>query len=98
MLEIIALVTLTRRIGEIVREKGRKSGWYKFMTVMMWFGGEIVGAIVGAFIAAATGTGALITYVCALAGAGLGAGGAYLIAISVPALHHSAPPSPPVFK
>lgn len=35
MLEIIALVLLTRRIGTIVEQKGRSSGGYKVLTVAL---------------------------------------------------------------
>ena len=47
MLEILMLIFLTRKVGEIVGAKGRKAGWYKFMTVLLWFGCEVVGAIIG---------------------------------------------------
>lgn len=96
MLEIIALIWLTRRIGEIVKEKHRKSGWYKFMTVALWFGCEIAGAIVGGIIVGLTGSPDALIYVIALAGAAAGAGIAYLIARSVPPLQPDfAPPPPP---
>lgn len=80
MLEIIALVLLTRKIGQILEAKGRKSGWFKVLTVVLWFGGEIAGAIV---VAVATGgaEGAQV-YVGALVGAVLGAVLAFVIASS----------------
>ena len=80
MLEIIALWTLTKRIGRIIEEKGRKSGWYKALTVILWFGGEIIGAIMGAVITGADGSAQCLVYIFALVGAAAGAGIAYLIA------------------
>ena len=34
MLEIIALVFLTRKIGELAARKGLKSGWWKFYFIL----------------------------------------------------------------
>jgi hypothetical protein len=34
MLEIIALVFLTRKIGDLAERKGLKKGWWKFYTVI----------------------------------------------------------------
>ena len=42
MLEILALFFLTKRIGEIVEEKGRKTIGYKLLTVALWIGGEVI--------------------------------------------------------
>ncbi|HJR07966.1 MAG TPA: hypothetical protein VJ842_11960 [Pyrinomonadaceae bacterium] len=97
MLEIIALVMLTRRIGEIVKAKNRKSGWYKFMTVMLWFGCEILGGVIGAIIVGLTGSPDAVIYLIALAGAGVGAGLAYVIAKALPPLapEMGTPPPPP---
>ena len=55
MLEIIALWHLTKRMGRLVEEKGHRSGWYKVLTVVLWFGGEIAGAIVGAVVTGCRG-------------------------------------------
>ena len=98
MLEILALIALTRKIGEIVQAKGRKTGWYKFMTVALWIGGELLGAIIGGEIAAVTNSESYIAYLFALLGAVIGAVAAYLIARAVPPLVYNAPPAPPVFK
>jgi len=83
MLEIIALVALTRHIGKMVEAKGHKPGKYKWMTVGLWIGGEIAGAIVGAIFAAASDTGECLIYIVALLGAAAGAVAAYLIAKNV---------------
>ena len=50
MLEILALSAFTRLTGNTVEKKGYKSGGYKVLTVVLWFGGEIFGAIVGAIM------------------------------------------------
>lgn len=47
MLEIIALILLTRKIGEIAIQKGLKPGTWKLYTVLGWFGGEILGIVIG---------------------------------------------------
>ena len=98
MLEIILLIFLTRRVGEIVEEKGRRSGWYKVLTVVLWIGGEIIGAIVGLVVAELTGSGQFLMYLCALAGAALGAVLAFVIAKSLsPVAAYNTPPPPPTF-
>lgn len=80
MLEILVLWQLTKQIGHMVEQKGRKSGWYKVLTVALWFGGEIMGAIVGVILASAGESTQCMVYLCALGGAAIGAGVAYLIA------------------
>ena len=84
MLEIILLVMLCKRIGQIVRAKGLGAAKYQWATVGLWFGGEIAGGIFGGVIASAAGSDGfpLLAYVTALAGAALGAWGAYAIARS----------------
>jgi len=98
MLEIIALVMLTRRIGDIVKQKNRKSGWYKFMTVLLWFGCEVIGAVIGGIVVGLTGSPDAVIYLIALAGAAVGAGIAFLIAKALPPLapEMGTPPPPPV--
>ena len=91
MLEIALLIVLTRKIGEICREKGRKATGYKILTVVLWFGGEIVGAIIGALITG--GQESLTIYILALAGAGAGAGIAFFIAKNAAA--NVSPDTPP---
>lgn len=101
MLEIFTLIWLTRRVGEIVGAKGRKPGWYKFMTVVLWFGCEVGGAIIGGIIVALSGSeAAWLAYLFALVGAACGAGAAILIAKAVPpvAVMPMAPPPPPTFR
>lgn len=47
MLEILALIFLTRKIGTIALRKGLKPGTWKLYTVLAWFGGEIIGGVIG---------------------------------------------------
>lgn len=98
MLEIILLIFLTRKVGGIIEGKGRKAGWYKAMTVALWIGGEIGGAIIGGIIVAISGAGQFLIYVAALLGAAGGAALAYVIANNVTpvAVEYGAPP-PPLF-
>lgn len=50
MLEIIALIFLTRKIGKIAEDKGLKSGTWKLYTVLAWIAGEFIGAVIGVLI------------------------------------------------
>ena len=50
MLEIIALIFITRQIGRIAADKGLKPGAWKFYTVLAWIAGEFVGAVIGVLI------------------------------------------------
>jgi hypothetical protein len=96
MLEIVLLIALTRRVGNILEQKGRKSGWYKLLTVLLWFGGEIAGGLVGAVVVAVSGVNELLIYLIALIGAAAGAGAAFIIAKGVPpAVGAYSPPPPP---
>ena len=46
MLEILALIFLTKKIGAIAEKKGLKPGTWKFYTVLAWIGGELTGMII----------------------------------------------------
>lgn len=50
MLEIIALIFLTREIGKIAVSKGLKPGVWKAYTVLAWIAGELAGATIGILI------------------------------------------------
>ena len=50
MIEIIALIFLTREIGRIADKKGLKPGTWKIYTVLAWIAGEFVGVIIGLLI------------------------------------------------
>ncbi len=47
MLEIIALVFLTKHIGKIAAAKGLKVTSWKLFTILAWVAGEFVGVIIG---------------------------------------------------
>jgi hypothetical protein len=81
MLEILLLIFLTRKIGAICEEKGRKAGGYKALTVVLWFGGEIAGAIIG--VVATSGDGGALVYLLALFGAAVGAAISFAIVNSL---------------
>lgn len=85
MIEIAAIIFLTIKIGEIVQEKGRKATWYRVLTVVLWLGGELLGAVIGLAIVGES----LSVYLFALGGAVLGAITAFVIAKSLkPLAHH----------
>ena len=83
MIEILVIWLLARKIGGIVKEKGRSSGGYIVLTIVLWIGGELVGAIVGSVLAFELGLSDCLVYPFALTGAACGAGLAYLIASNV---------------
>jgi len=91
MLEILILWALTKRIGSIVEQKGHKSGSYKVLTVVLWFGGEIIGAIVGVMMAGADESAQCLIYIVALGGAAVGAGISYLIADNLAPVRPTSP-------
>ena len=47
MLEIIALVFLTRKMGNTAMQKGLKKGTWKLYTILSWFAGETIGIVIG---------------------------------------------------
>jgi len=86
MLEIWLLWVLTKRIGKIVEQKDRKSGWYKILTVLLWLGGEFTGVIVGIAIVDKFELSEWVAYLFGWVGAAVGAGIAYLIANKLPSV------------
>jgi hypothetical protein len=80
MLEILLLIALTKRIGAILKEKGRKGGWYQLLLVILWFGGEFAGLLFGLLLTNGGRSGGLLVYIVGLAGAAAGAGLAFMIA------------------
>jgi hypothetical protein len=81
MLEILLLFKFTSYIGSVVEQKGYRAGKYKAIAVALWFGGEILGAVLGALLDLGMGT-----YLLALLFAAGGALVAHSIAKSLPAL------------
>lgn len=84
MLEILAIVFLAKRIGEIVERKGYAKGKYMLMGVGMWLGAELIGAIIGAIFVAVIGGGECLIYIIALAMAATGGYFAMRIAEGLP--------------
>lgn len=50
MLEIILLINLTKKIGLLADAKGLKAGTWKLYTVLAWFAGEVIGAVIGGML------------------------------------------------
>ena|SRR5829696_8577483 len=80
MLEILLLVYLCKQIGKILRDKGRSPGWFQFLLVILWLGGEFFGAVVASLLGVDQGGG---IYLGALLGAAGGAVIGFVIAKSV---------------
>jgi hypothetical protein len=68
MLEIILIIFLSKKIGQIAEEKKQSKALFKFMFVVLWILGEFIGAIIGLNL-----TKGLTVYLFALIGAALGA-------------------------
>lgn len=47
MLEIIAIIFLSKKNGKLAEQKGLKSGTWIFYSVLCWIAFEIVGVVVG---------------------------------------------------
>src|SRR3982750_117135 len=47
MLDVIALIFLCRKIGNLAVRKGLKSGIWKWYTVLAWITGELIGVMLG---------------------------------------------------
>src|ERR1700761_2385777 len=97
MLEILFVVSLWKKMGEMMRNKGyNKPFWFQFFVPVFWFGGEVFGAFVVAIVRAIQGqrdTGFdLFLYLFALLGAGVGAGVIFLIASSFSRRTEASPP------
>lgn len=50
MLEIIAVIFLSGKIGELAERKGQKKGKWKAYTVIGWFVSEIAGIFIGIIV------------------------------------------------
>ena len=80
MLEILVLLWLTSAIGKMAEETGHSSSQYKVLTVVLWFGGEFVGMIIGMVILGRGESARCLVYPFAFGGAVIGAIIAYAIA------------------
>jgi hypothetical protein len=93
MLEIFLLYHLCKNIGKRMRAKGYKPVWLQILMVLMWFGGEVFGAMVAAIVAMIAASPAnletfeppmLPVYLGALIGAACGAGIVFTIVALLP--------------
>jgi hypothetical protein len=56
MLEILIVVTLCKKMGELMRGKGyEKPFWFQFFVPVVWLGGEFTGAFLYAMVRAFRG-------------------------------------------
>lgn len=97
MIEIFILIHFCRKLGALCRSRGRKAGWFQFLLVIAWFGGEFFAALFATVICMITAghTGPdtvmleapfVIVYISALLGAGLGAWSVFLLVKLLPNL------------
>ena len=77
MLEILLLIKFGKSLAKLAKSKGRSGGWAA-LGVAFWFGGEVMGFIVGTAFGLELGA-----YLFALAFAGAGIGVAYLVVKSL---------------
>jgi len=92
MLEILLIVVISKKIAALIKKKGRGPAGYIILFILFWFGGEIIGAVVGLAITFAQDPRAMnddfnaVAYFFALIGAAIGGGLGYAVACSVPSL------------
>jgi hypothetical protein len=79
MLEIIFLIYFSRKIAEIAAGKGHNKTRHRIMAIVLWFGGEITGGIIGYLL----GSG-IAVYLFAIIGAICGAIASYAIVKNLP--------------
>jgi uncharacterized protein YcfJ len=68
MLEIIAIISVSKTIREIALSKRLKPAKYIIIMIVLWLGFELLGGIIGAIIFGA----GLESYLIAIVGAGIG--------------------------
>ena len=98
MLEILLLYYLCKKLGRNLRDKGRKPLLYQIMLVLVWFGGEIAGAIVAAVVyvvvqGQAPPDFSLPIYLSAIVGAGCGTAFCFTIAWLLPSAYEEPDPA-----
>ncbi|HET8707375.1 MAG TPA: hypothetical protein VFM46_13810 [Pseudomonadales bacterium] len=80
MVEILTLGRFTNLIAGMAQSKGYRPGSYRFVALLLWCMGEICGLFAGLTLAPNGDLPSLLViYLCALTGAGAGAGAAYFI-------------------
>jgi hypothetical protein len=50
MLEIFLIIAVSKKISAMMTQKGRNPTGYIILFIALWFGGEIVGGILGAIV------------------------------------------------
>jgi hypothetical protein len=91
MLEIFLILGASRHIASMMKQKGRSPVAFVALFVVLWFGGEILGAIAGVALMTPqrgqpTESFKVGAYLCALLGAVMGGAIGYLVAFAVPSL------------
>ncbi len=76
MLEIILIIFLSRKVGNIAKKRGHKARPNIIFFVVLWFAGELIGALLGSILSKGN---IIATYFMALIGAAVGAYIAYNI-------------------
>lgn len=98
MIEIMVLIHFCKKMGALCRSRGRKAGWFQFLLVLAWFGGEFFAAIFASVVYMMVAgrfdeePPFLIVYISALLGAGLGAWSIFLLVKMLPSLKEEAEP------
>jgi hypothetical protein len=83
MIEIIALIFISRHIAEMASDKGYSYGLYRFLPFLFWLSFEFIGAIIGVIL---LGNGQPAVYLFALLSAGIGYLILYLVVSNLPDL------------
>jgi hypothetical protein len=90
MLEILVLINLSKRIMAIAKSKGRSSAGWVVLLIVLWFGGELTGAVVAAIVAYPREP-LLEVYLFGLGGAAVGAVATFAIVKNLPSLRQQDP-------
>jgi hypothetical protein len=86
MLEILLLFKSSRKLLEMAKDRGI-AGWpFVILLIILWFGGEVAGAVAGfIFLGAPNNDGFNFgVYICAIVGAVIGAGVTFGIMAAIP--------------
>ncbi|MGI8979320.1 MAG: hypothetical protein ACR2FY_08850 [Pirellulaceae bacterium] len=97
--DLLFVFLICKHVGEMVQEKGRNPLLYQVLMAVGWIGGEIVGGVAGAVLAAVVSNGnedaiGIGAGVGVLLGIACGAGPAYLLAMNVTRDPNYVPPRP----
>ena len=68
MLEILALIYLCRKNAENASLRGRKPGAFIALTILLWFGMELLGGVIGGLANMGAGTYLFVILMAALGG------------------------------